>query len=156
MMTSQYNTNPYYSMPSEEFLRDGAWAWQGTADEFVQSTFRNVSDDWERASLQPQEMGAQISPAQVEAENIVAKIVAADRAYTWLAGEDITDVMRVIATVRQCRAQFAEKGEAVADRTIYLRYRRAIEVDNPSKRLKISTRIIEALMRGNLSGELPF
>jgi hypothetical protein len=95
--------------------------------------------------------------ADQEAREIVRTVIASDRSAQWLASTDIKAVRRVIATVRVLRSKAEEKGEAISDRDIYIRYRRIVETNaDASPEIKESLHILTAFMGGSPKGNLPF
>jgi hypothetical protein len=92
----------------------------------------------------------------VEAAQIIQKVVSSDRQAGWLAGADRADIKRVISTVRTIRRKAAEKGEEITDRHIYLRYRRLLERDDVNPQTEESFKILAAMMGNNPKGTLPF
>jgi sarcosine oxidase gamma subunit len=92
----------------------------------------------------------------IEAEQIIQKVVASDRQAGWLTGAKRGDIKRVISTVRAIRQKAAEKGEEATDRHIYLRYRRLLERDDVNPQTEESFKILAAMMGNNPKGTLPF
>ena len=96
------------------------------------------------------------SNRDIEAEQIIQKVVASDRQAGWLTGAKRGDIKRVISTVRAIRQKAAEKGEEATDRHIYLRYRRQLERDDVNPQTEESFKILAAMMGNNPKGTLPF
>lgn len=69
-----------------------------------------------------------------------------------LKGEKPEVVLAVVRAVRKMRLE----NPGITDREVYLRYRDAIESENPKPTLVRATQIIQNLMGGNISGQLPF
>ena len=97
---------------------------------------------------------------EAEARRIVDSVVSKDKSASWLRGEPLTNIIRVINTVRMARERADETGEPITDKDIYIQYRKKIEVINgeesDQQRLNGSFKIISAMMGGDKNGTFPF
>lgn len=137
-------------------------------DDFMRDFFRNYDSRQGRRTgssrpggqqrreqpQQPRQEATQPkSDGDTEVDNVVAQAVSRNRQYSWIKHESPQDIRRIINTVRKLRADAEASGTPISDRKVYLKYRAKAET-NPD--LTKSVQILEALMGGDVNGNLPF